>query len=87
MSDWTTLDWIGVVGVIAGVIGTYIAWRSWRGGPGGGTRSKVTVRDSPSARAAGRDMGVTRNRQTPTRSDVEVEDSEGAEAAGRDLKR
>ena len=87
MSDWTTLEWIGVVGVIAGVTGTFIAWRSWRGRPEGGTRSKVTVRNSPKATAAGRDMGVTRNQQTPTRTDVEVEDSEGAEAAGRDLKR
>ncbi|MEM1275418.1 MAG: hypothetical protein AAGH74_02755 [Pseudomonadota bacterium] len=86
MPNWDLLDWIGVVAAVAGVIGTYIAWRSFRG-PSGGTYSKITIKNSPGAKVAGRNTGTSGGDKTPTDTVIEVTDSKDAEAAGRDLKR
>ncbi|MEO0995239.1 MAG: hypothetical protein AAFX62_15700 [Pseudomonadota bacterium] len=87
MPEWTVLEWLGVVGVLAGVLGSYFAWRALRG-PAGGSRTRVTIKNSPKARGTGRDMGRGRSSKPdqPHTANVTIEHSEGAEGAGRDKR-
>ncbi|MEM9098491.1 MAG: hypothetical protein AAGC79_08195 [Pseudomonadota bacterium] len=86
MPNWDLLDWITVVGVVATVIALVIAWRRGRSSPDG-TKSKITIKNSPGAKVAGRNIGTSGGDKTPTDTVIEVTDSKDAEAAGRDLKR
>jgi hypothetical protein len=76
------MDWWVIAGVLVAVVAAVIAYRQLRTKPAG-TKTRISVSNSPGADVAGRDRG-TRGTDDAFEAEIDVADSKSAKVTGRD---